>query len=380
MRAGNAFTPNTRPVVTITGDMEADSNTNLVAVTTDELPYGGGAIARILGNVGDLRGARVNIGWGWGSGASLDQPRWVISSRVISYEGRVATELVCADAWTMLQYSTRMNVATVDKIKGVTVPVLTQEDKGAGSPFTFNRELAIKAIVAYIIADENGFLAQQGLGGITELSTDTFYNEYIPLILTEINDDDRMILRRVFAMTQCAMYFRQDGAVVLFLEPDSEESVYSYDGSHPVFNSNRGRSLVIPNRVVFADGYPNLTVGVKATHVYLAEHLTSVAAIGALARIFADPTIASDDEAFTRTVGLFTHIISETHDGDLIAPMHCTQELYDVVEVTDPRGGDSYFERVGRIRRNYIAQTGNNPQRDAYTITLDWGGIGQLGD
>jgi hypothetical protein len=387
VKGGTAFVPDSRPGCSIlildsTGAVKYVTTPSfgdevLYAKTVDE-PYSGNAVIRVRGNIADMRGNQIHVGYNWGGGAtaSITSPFWVVGQQEVSYEGELLTEFQCLNAWEMMAFSTRMNVATYDTVKGAPGPAPAP---GAGSPRTFNRVLTVFEALQQIIEDENGWLAHWLYNTISVVSDDGIINDYKPLILTEINDDDRMLIRRLLAMTKSVIYFRAgEGLQLRYLDPNMGSPDYIFGTGHPIFESRRETSTVIPNRVIFADDYPNVVEGTVAHFVGVAEH-PDKDKIGPLAQVFADPSIVSDAEAQLRAEAILARIEAESLSGEIVVPLHATLELYDVVQVVDPRGGESWTSRVGRIENLYAAQRqgGNgSSQRYSFTSSIQCGGIG----
>ena len=353
------------------------------AVSIEE-PYSGGALILLRNNDGaltnlDFRGHKVFIGWGYttpgGNEFSSQQPVWVIDQSDVSAEGELLVELRCFVAWEMLRYSTGINLSTTGDF---TNPI--EGTIGAGSPRAWNRSHTIQQIVEEIITDPNCWLAQWGLVYDGLQGVDPFVDTYKPLIITEINDDDRLILRRVLEMSGSILSMRHDGIRLVHLNPLLDGPYYTFDlggQNHPFYESVRGRTLPIPNRVFFGNATPNISSGQKATFVGEAVNQESIDAVGTLARIFVDDSINSDDEAGIRATSKMSKINAESIQGIITVPMNCTMELFDEIQVVDSRGGPSIINRAGRLERTFKSDTtsGVEQQRGTYDIAIQLGGL-----
>lgn len=145
---------------------------------------------------------------------------------------------------------------------------------------------------------------------------------------------------------------------------------YDYDSSHAFNYEVYDKALTMPNRAICVDIMPDS--GSPSNYVGTAEDGISVAAIGPITQIFPDETIQSTVDANALAQRKITRIAAEIVRGEIRAPMNCAQELYDYVEITDPRAGyiTKPAYRVGSIVREYSTVTGS------YAILLQLGGLG----
>ena len=92
----------------------------------------------------------------------------------------------------------------------------------------------------------------------------------------------------------------------------------------------------IPNKIIVVDKFPT-DLALNA-YVGTATDPNSFAALGEyFTRIYEDGNIDSNADATQIAEALMGSIIRSTSRGIIVAPQHCGQELWDVVDTLDKR-------------------------------------------
>lgn len=413
MRTGTPYVKNVAPQVTMafhnkaaaqvgltySNDAHGGTSRKVISIETISEPYTG--TGKILMDNHDahfdgydLRGTKVTISWGWFSGtASDDEPWWVIRQSNILQEGMILCELQIANAWEMLKLSQRANKAIDTDLTG---------DPQAGSTLSWDRTTTVKNILTEIFQDTNGFLGQWGYSTITTINGEPAgafsIQTYQPRIEVRIGDDDNKLARRLLAMTQSGVTFRNSTGVTFnYIDPSIPGPYYTYENDgvdHPFFAHVRNTPLTIPNRVIVIDQETNLQKNAVTNFVGIAEDATSMAAIGELSEVIIDTSIgeiagstatagevtAGNLEGNARAAAILARHKSEADIGQIYQPMNCCVELYDEIKVIEASPGTTITGRVGRIERRFHASANSinqiQSQRELYTCTIYLGGIG----
>jgi len=407
---------------TADGDPTGSAN-RILAIDDWEEPYGGACVIRLRNSdqyfkAVDWRGERVYIGYGFvtGEGNEYSESRrvWIINQRDISIEGELVTEFQCVDDWARIA-STLLISAGV-KLTGTLVNsdafVLGETITGSVSNATgklagvgSNYITVIDVTGTFQTADggaDDADGASASCDALTAVATqsaaggglwnkdttilnilkailsglvddvaldsddpDNTINTHSPLLILPTGARVRAVVRQLLQMSKCGARISSadDELHVLYLNT-AADSVYDYNSDHAFKVDIREEAAILPNQVLFVDQLPSVT-GDAPSYFGTAE--SSARDIGNFLAIEVDPTITSDAEAVKRAEAWIAQREAEAHQGLVVAPMNCGQELYDMVEITDTRADVTVKGRVGRIDRHY------SPGR--YEITVRLGGI-----
>ena len=201
--------------------------------------------------------------------------------------------------------------------------------------------------------------ARAGLEFAAAGASVTSSNHY-PAYTVHPGDSGATAVRRLLAVLSDVIFVR--GEFAYLKEPlASQATDYAFGSDHPLFGGRYSDAPLNANRVqVFGKGVASERFdwdGVASSYDRLEQvddrNLATVA------------TVESRADAVLRR-----ETIAAT-DGDIIVPVNCGQELYDVIEVTDPGAGLSAARRrVAGLSLRYA--TG---QRPAYEQRITLGGV-----
>jgi len=155
-------------------------------------------------------------------------------------------------------------------------------------------------------------------------------------------------VRRLLALVPDVMLLAENFALLKYPE-ESEAAAYAYGEGHPVLAAVTRQSLPPANRVqVFGQA--------AFAEAFLWE---SVALAGDRLRQVHDLNISSPAQAADRALWEARRIRLATVGEEVLVPVNCAQELYDVVTVTAPSLGlAAARRRVLSIRTRYDARRG----------------------
>lgn len=341
-------------------------------------------------------------------------PLFVWSQRDVSYGGVLATELLCLDLWW--QIAANMVILAGEKIHGTITnandfkidEVITSTPAGATGVLigvsydsilvtsvngTFaGKTSAAGATGSIVISSVDTVTYASGYASsktvtikdiITALlpssvdgvvldsdDPDNTVNTYKPLLETAVGSMARTIIRQLFQMTKCGGRIENDSKLhILYLDVDAEAD-YTYQTDHVFWYQMRERAVIMPNAVLFVDILPD-NLGNVPTYSGTSKHQASVDLIGEFSTIETNPSIEANGDVAggaERFAKAWIHQrVAEAYQGAVRAPMHCGQELYDMVSIVDSRSGVTVTGRVGRIDRRY--------RPGLYEIELRLGGI-----
>jgi len=168
--------------------------------------------------------------------------------------------------------------------------------------------------------------------------------------------------------TKCGMRYENDNHMHALYLDSTDAAQYEFQSDHAFFMDLRDKAIIIPNTVYFVDKLPD-ALG-AANYIGTANDATSVSAIGTLtAPIQVDPDITSDAEGNTRAAAWILQMVTQAYQGQIVAPMECGLEVYDMVQCVDARLGVTTKGRVGRIERNYTPADGK------YEVSMTLGNV-----
>lgn len=397
-----------------------DATNRIVYVNQWEEPYAGMAIIRLKNHdnyfpARDLRGYSVSVGWGmvldstpdstWYSNAAVMK---VIMQRDTSYQGEAVTEFHCVAIWAEIQAGTVLaagkkltgtmvngNAFTLGETITGSVSNATGRLAGIGSNFiivtrvsgTFQTSedadgasASVDALSA--VADNYGPMVyasgdtstEARIESITGLTVDVDEDDPdgsmadTPRLEVPIGVSNRAVIRKMMLRTKCGLRYESDGKIHALYLDTADPANYYFDNDHAFFANLRERAIIMPNTVIFVDALPSAD-GTAATYIGTANEATSVAAIGAFTTVQIDPDLASDAEAATRAAAWISQMVSQAYQGQILAPMECGLEVYDVVQASDLRIALSSKGRIGRIERTF------EPRWDVYDVAITLGSL-----
>ena len=267
----------------------------------------------------DIRGQKVQLGYGFvtGSGNRYSEtgPVWIKNVRIVSAAGQFFVQLECWDFWQKMQ---------AHRIMGDTVAAAT------------GWNISSETITIFGIIDEilTGFANNVILD-----SSDGIVDVVMPQLQTSLNDSIMGIIMYLISLTNCYIRVDKDVDVHIGKLPETSDVGNTYDINSP---GHQFISLMyddepsIPNKIIVVDKFP--TELALNAYVGTATDPNSYAALGEyFTRIYEDRNIDSNPDATQIAEALMSSIIRSTSRGIIVAPQHCGQELWDVVDTVDKR-------------------------------------------
>lgn len=388
-----------------------------------EEPYSGVAIIRLSNYDGyftakDLRGYSVTVGWGWeltGSpGATWYSNAADMRIRVqrdISFEGTLLTEFYCVSKWAEIEASYVLaagkkltgsiingsdfvlgetitgsvsgatgiltivgsNYIVVTRVSG-TFQAAEDADGASASCDTLSAISVNYGPMVYKAADTAtssriGALLSNMVTGVTVDEDDDDGNmAAAPLLAVSAGTSVRDVIRQMLLKSKCGMRYENDDYIHILYLDMTDTAQYEFDSNHAFFTNLRERTIIMPNTVIFVDQMPDAD-GNAATYKGTANDPTSVAAIGELSTIQSDNSITSDDDATKRAEAWIAQQVAEAYQGQVVTPMECGLEVYDMVQCVDSRLNVTAKGRIGRIERVF------EPSTSTYETRINLGGL-----
>lgn len=405
---------------TISNDSSSDFDTTnrILAIVQEETPFGDTAEI-ILDNsdqyfsTRDLRGILINLRFGFGSETSPVPSLYVHQQEDISLAGQLFTRLSCLGNWNKLAMQRIMgdSISVVPKTLTDTVKEIIEArifDSMALVVNTSDGEQDIKVPNASYEIDTDRRTIIRECNGLTG---NLLFMRGADMYMIEKNDSQQHRITGTIsgtfvagetveqAVTGATGKFVYQTATYIVLEAetgtftisanqlsgdtatlsnpsaiDAHDYLYGpLSGAHTFYSSIHAQSLLTANRIIAVDALPD-TAETNFAYSGEANDTDDQATFGVSTLIIEDPSISTDEEAATVAAARLLHIKNESVGGSLVAPMNCGQEIYDYVQVTDNRSGQTKSLRVSQIIRRYqtnsIYGTGG-----VYTIQLGFGGL-----
>jgi len=173
-------------------------------------------------------------------------------------------------------------------------------------------------------------------------------------------------------MSRCGARIEDDDNLhILYLDTAAVADI-DYDTTHIAWIAEREQAIIIPNTVLFLDALPDRAKGKTFSYSGSANDSDSVTAIGTFTAIQVDESIISNADAAARATSWIAKKVAEAKQGYYTAPMHCGQEIYDMVQVVEPWGAVTAKGRCGLIERIYDSEAEREEQ---YSIKFTLGGL-----
>lgn len=360
MRAGVTQQSPTFPAkvtVVVDGDTYTDSD-RLLRAYEDEQAWGGQYIIE-LDNADDSLSAKdykgkaitINNAFQTGGAGSNLAPLWVHSQGFVSKEGKLRLMLNCIDVWVLL--------GAVDASVGAEFWNYPEQAPGEVDEDLTHYGKTIRQIVTSIINDAIG------IDIVVDDADDNFNQQKPPIRITNA----RTGVRQLMEMTGAYLLWKSDSKFHVIV-PSDHSTVYNYNLLDLFFSNVSDEAIVIPNRVVYygtdvdgnvINGSAIDAVSYARLGMYIDRHLYHTKNTITLIKTEAACTALAE--------GTLSKMQGEKSQGILVAPMHCSQELFDKIGVLDSRYGSarSTTGYVHRIIREY--------DRGVYKITIFLGGV-----
>lgn len=329
----------------------------------------------------DYVGDEVTVTHGFvGDAGSTIGVLWVDSQEFISEEGKLLLHLICMDGWGLLSRvkggigGSYWNYPDQhpDVLDEMVLPDgVTPLPADLKTKITAHWNKTVQTIITDTIKEALDYTNTNITVDMD--NTDAYINVEKPQVASK---DARSLV--IQAMEVTASYLRwEDDKDFHAIEPGAQgAAVYSYNAANLLFSDIEKHKLGLPNRVVVwyidetdadpdnwtweddavatdSDSYGQLGFYIDEHHMLeknLWESMTAATA---------------QDRADARMAKL----LLKKGTGKIVAPMHCAQELFDLISVTDDRYDtpQTFTGYVFEIVREY--------DRGVYQITLILGGV-----
>lgn len=378
MRAGcTQSSPTSSPDIRITIGSDvytSQDNGRLTRAYLDEQVWGGQYVVEIDNADETLSSkdyvgsaATIHLSFIGGTGSDMS-PLWVHNQQLISREGKLLLQLNCIDAWGLLsQVNADLAMAAYNQywqesseLADKTLPSGADIPAALQAAITANYDRTIFSI----------------LGDLVDTIGETI----------SLDDDDGIInarkppitmsnpvsgVRRLLDMTKSYALWKSNGTFGI-IKPDAHATIYTFNAANLTFNNLEDVAVVIPNRVTFysldsdGDAWINGTPAVDsdsytALGIYIDRHYL-------LANLNIDGR--SDTASLTAlATGALAKIQGERSQGVMVAPMHCSLELFDKIQI------DDYMYGTPRTTTGYVHRLVREYDRGVYRITIQLGGV-----
>jgi hypothetical protein len=208
---------------------------------------------------------------------------------------------------------------------------------------------------------------------VNEVDNDGYIETQKPIVSA---NDARSAIFQALASTKSYLRPKTNTTELDIIQPDNHASVYTFDTGLYFFSNAEERAAVTPNTIIYCGIDSGGTLlytdtagghGVNAASVALLDTINEYNDADPLNRENSTTQAHVDDKADVRIAKL----VLSTATGTLVAPMHCSLELFDAVTIVDDRYTPSktITGYVFRIQREFRAGKG------IYQITVTLGGI-----
>jgi hypothetical protein len=198
-------------------------------------------------------------------------------------------------------------------------------------------------------------LARAGLG-LEVKSQSAAITGFYPDFTVSPEDNGREVILKLLSFVPDVIYI--EGNKAYLVNPSASDSaVYSYGDEHRIFEGTYRRETMKTNRVQ-VEGY--------GTGLILADSFAwdEIDRLNDRLKQVGDRDINTVAEAQQRGQAYLRQAEIEAEGGNILIPVNCGQQLYDVVAVTDARAGlDAEKKRVLGIVLGYYPRRGEYRQR-----------------
>jgi len=234
------------------------------------------------------------------------------------------------------------------------------DDWGARNQFRWNKtsdDMSVKGIIAFV-------LARVGLK-LEVKSQSSVITGFYPDFTVNPDNDGMMVIQRLLSFVPDALFIEGNKAYIV--NPlSSDSSVYSYGDAHRLWEGRYQRGAWGLNRVQ-AEGYDTGSDELILANSFAWDEIDRLC--DRLKQV-GDRNLGTVSEAQQRGQAYLRQAEIEAAGGNILIPVNCGQQLYDVVDVTDVRAGlDVEKKRVLGLVLVY------NPQRGEYSQRLSLGAV-----
>jgi len=363
-------------------------NDRLMKVTTDEQAYGGQYVIELDNsdeslNSEDYTGKPLTLKWGYvGETQSQVHPLWVWSQSFLSREGKLLVQLNCVDIWAFIAaHNAALTNASYNQ-EWQQSDVLDTRVMADGSTLWSDGDPATYAILVAngdktILEILQDLLDTDALN-ITLDTDDYLQDDYIDSLKPPISiPNARTGLRQLMDYTQSYLKIKSDGDLGIF-KPAYHATAYTFNHMNTFYMDVDEAGVTIPNRIIF---WAYDSAGSDWIHSdYGSGYGVDSDSYSRIGRyIDRHYLVASMDNTNMRTEAQLNDyadaalekIQGERNQGFIVAPMHCSLELFDKIQVND----DRYTSGGDRVITGYVHRIIREYDRGVYRITVYLGGV-----
>ena len=210
-----------------------------------------------------------------------------------------------------------------------------------------------------------GFILGRADIELVDVGSSALASNHHPAFTIHPGEDGLRVVRRLLATVPDVIL--AVGELALLFEPLATDSaVYTYGTDHPILRASYVSAALPANRAqVFGEGL-------------LAEEFnwSDIADQFDRLRQVHDLNITSVSLAQQRAAATLRQEELSLEQGELVTPVNCGQELYDVVSVTDPRAGLSAATyRIVALSMRYVRRSRSGGRSPAYEQRLTLGRV-----
>ena len=210
-----------------------------------------------------------------------------------------------------------------------------------------------------------GFILGRADVELIDVGSSSLASNHHPAFTVHPGEDGLRIVRRLLATVPDVVLAA--GELALLFEPLATDSaVYTYGTDHPILRARYLSAALPANRAqVFGQGL----VAEEFNWSNIGDQFDQL-------RQVHDLNITSVSLAQERAAATLRQEALSLEQGELVTPVNCGQELYDVVSVTDPRAGLSAATyRIVGLSMRYVRRSRSGGRSPAYEQRLTLGRV-----
>ncbi len=377
------------PLITITvgGDTHKSEggggNDRLMRIYTDEMGWGGQFIIELDNadeslNAKNYEGEQLTLNLSFIGESSGDfPPLWVYSQQIIAKEEELRLQLNCVDIWTLIA-AHNVTLANASYNQD-----WQQEDELSTRVLADGETLlsdGAPELYAALLANGDKTILEilQDLCTACGITLDDGDDDgYIGDLKPPVSiSNARSGMRQVMDMTKSYLKYKTNGHLAPY-QPSDHATAYNFN-TIDLFDSNLEEvAVTIPNRVIVwaynadytppdEDGWISGVAQDDDSYAKLGNKWVDRHYLFSTLENFNTRTQTQVDDY---AAAILVKIQGEGSQGMLVAPMHCTLELFDKVQVTDDRYD------TPRVSTGYIHRMIREYDRGVYRITIYLGGV-----
>lgn len=354
-------------------------NDLLMRVYTDEQAWGGNYLVELDNsdetlNAKDYKGYPITLKMGYiGETASTFSPLWVWSQQTVSRDGKLLLVLNCVDIWAFIGAYTAGLANSSYNQEWQQSDVLSERYMANGTTLWSDGE---PTLYATMVTNGDRTIHQILTDLCTAMDVTYTYEDYDGLTLKPpiYISNGKTGLRQLMDYTQSYLKWATDGILYAY-KPSNHATVYTFNHLNTFYTEVDEAGVTIPNIVVFwsydidgnewihsdhASGHGKDSDSITRTGQDIYRHYL-VSDIGG-------NNMQTESQLNTYADAALGKIQGERNQGFLVAPMHCSLELFDKIQVNDDR------YTIDRVITGYVHGIVREYDRGVYRITVFLGG------